>query len=193
MAAFIEFPDGFSADLFSGESERGCVLAAHAFLDEQLKCLFRIVAGNPAMAERLVSRLLRGGGVGKFQERVEAALKLGLIGEGVATLLRGLNKLRNDFAHNPAARELSNEKVENIWKSLVKAARENSAGIGLHGMFGLLAEDGGSPRSRFVGIMLILFRHFDGVIRSYSQPERRPSRQPLEFPPADDSTPPEVC
>jgi hypothetical protein len=81
--------------------DRGCVLVAHAFIDEQLEVLLTTHL-NRISNGRLTAGLLKRGPsalLGMFSPRAKMATALGLIDPKLYRTLRVLNKLRNDFAH----------------------------------------------------------------------------------------------
>jgi hypothetical protein len=92
-----------------GESDRGCVLVTHAFLDERLKVLLkthlRRVSG--ADGDKYLTDLIENGVVaegphtplGSFLFSARMAAALGLIHPALLNTLLALNKERNKFAH----------------------------------------------------------------------------------------------
>ena len=84
------------------ESDRGCVLIAHAILEERLGDLIEAhVLGTKSALRNLVAELRQGRGnpMGRFASCVDYAQRLGLIEGWMAKALRKVNELRIEFAH----------------------------------------------------------------------------------------------
>lgn len=82
------------------ESDRGCVLVAASFLEQELGSLLSafFVEGDEA------KQLLRvDGPLGSFSSRIDASLALGLISRDVGRQLHLIRKIRNEFAHSVEA------------------------------------------------------------------------------------------
>jgi len=83
--------------LLGNESDRGCALAAAAYLDEQLEALFR---GYLVDDKARVNNLMESNGpLGTFSGRIDLAYLLGLIPKKAANDLHLIRKIRNEFAH----------------------------------------------------------------------------------------------
>ena len=79
------------------ESDRGCALAAAAYLEERLGCL---IAGFVIDCPDVVERLLESNGpASTFSARIDLAYLLGLIGPKGRRDLHLIRRIRNDFAH----------------------------------------------------------------------------------------------
>ncbi|PPT47584.1 hypothetical protein XarbCFBP8147_17570 [Xanthomonas arboricola] len=113
-----------------GESDRGSVVLAAAWIDDQLTCLIKSFLCTPLNEQE---RLLKiGGPVGDFGTKIELAYRLGLIREETYRSLGLFRRLRNDFAHlsspltfqTPAVKDrvldifrLNEQMLEAIWET----------------------------------------------------------------------------
>ena len=79
------------------ESERGCVLAAAAFLDSVLAEMLIVRFTNGRVGEKLVRGF--NSPLGTFSSRITAAFALGLLAESEHKQLDRIRRIRNDFAH----------------------------------------------------------------------------------------------
>jgi DNA-binding MltR family transcriptional regulator len=93
------------------ESDRGCVLIAHAILEEMLGDMLRahfIRCSNASKA--ILDSLLSPGEfrpLGTFSPRIKVTCALGLIDPKTAAALTALNKIRISFAHYQEPRHTS--------------------------------------------------------------------------------------
>ena len=103
------------------ESDRGCVLIVHAFVDERLRVLLRAFLSRMSGSNnKHIDELLRSGQtacLGSYGHRVTMARSLGLIDEDILKGLRALNKVRIPFAHK-AHTKLSSQEVNTIIDNL---------------------------------------------------------------------------
>jgi hypothetical protein len=109
---------GALVDSLVGESDRGCVLMAHAFLDEQVKALITEHLQNMRNIPKNAVELLIPTGWGAFHKRVQIAIALGLLPKEAEGIMNELAELRNDFAHLSHVNELSLDDVEPFLKQL---------------------------------------------------------------------------
>lgn len=93
-------------DALLGESERGQVLIATAFLDKAMRgCLaakFTAETTTPKLQNTLLGSEKNGGAnapLGTFGVRIQALRAFGFIGEETYTALEQVRKVRNAFAH----------------------------------------------------------------------------------------------
>ena len=95
-------------DDFLDESDRGCVLIAHAIIEERLGDLIeRHLLATSDGQRKLVAdlRQRRGNAMGSCPACISYASKLGLISTHMAGALQQINDLRNAFAHYKQPRE----------------------------------------------------------------------------------------
>lgn len=83
---------------FARESNRASVILGVARLDELLRQLLKRVL-SPASGPKNDSLLRPDGPLGTFGARIMACERLGLIDMGIASSLRLIKAIRNDFAH----------------------------------------------------------------------------------------------
>jgi len=85
-----------------GESDRGCVLVAAAFLDEALELLLRSrMRSEPKVVKQSIDPLLTGiGPLKSFWARTELCRALDLLTEWEYEDLKKIRDLRNLFAHS---------------------------------------------------------------------------------------------
>src|SRR5208282_4601818 len=82
------------------ETDRGCAVAAAAFLDEELKGLLAsVLADDPKLIQELFSH---SGPLATFSARIDLSLLLSLISRAAWRDLHIIRKFRIDFAHSPA-------------------------------------------------------------------------------------------
>ena len=81
------------------ESDRGCALIAAAFVDAQLKELFRACFIDDAKC--MDDPLGTSKPLGTFSARIDLAFALGLLDSDVHRDLHLIRKIRNEFGHNP--------------------------------------------------------------------------------------------
>jgi len=119
------------AEELRGESDRGSVVLAAAWIDEQITCLIKSFLCTPLSGQE---RLLKiGGPVGDFGAKIELAYRLGLIRKETHRSLELFRRLRNDFAHlsspltfqTPAVKDrvleifkLNEQMLEAIWDTV---------------------------------------------------------------------------
>lgn len=92
--------DEFFGDL-DKESDRGCVLAAAAILDNYLEVLLRARFSQDAtVVKRIINPLFKGHGpLASFWSKTQLAYSLNLIPEWMYEDLDRIRELRNKFAH----------------------------------------------------------------------------------------------
>jgi DNA-binding MltR family transcriptional regulator len=101
--------------MLTNESDRGCVLATHAYCGQELAQAIRDYLINLCDAPKtLVEDLLEEGEfkpLGGFSSRAKMARALGLITQPTLEALVALNRLRNHFAHHPGLVRLTADRV----------------------------------------------------------------------------------
>ena len=118
-----KFPETQSGILdLSTESDRGCVLASHAWIEKLLGDNIRnrlTQTGGPGAANVIVELIgddakNNGGPISMFAHRARLAFALGLIQHGTYQSLVELNDLRTHFAHHPGKVALTLQRVNAI-------------------------------------------------------------------------------
>ena len=120
------------------ESDRGCVLAGTAFLNDEVEALLRAsFCESSDMLKKTVDPLFKGGNapLGSFWAKIKLALALELITPSTHDILDRMRELRNEFAHKSSPVSLSDEKLGPI---LVKLEAHLQKVIKA---FGLLVEE----------------------------------------------------
>jgi DNA-binding MltR family transcriptional regulator len=102
------------------ESDRGCVLVAHAFIEEAIQEVLRAVLLERREArEQVIERIVSGSeAFAKFPSRVAMLRELCQLPEDVANAIGKLNTLRNRFAHRRHTNRLVQEDVVGIFNKL---------------------------------------------------------------------------
>ncbi len=108
-----------------GQTDRGCIIVAHAFFDEEVGEVLRKHFQACGSKEKLCSELLGGenGGYAPLRGlllRVKLAVALGLLDSDLLPIFDRLNTLRNQFAHRTRAKDLTKLHIE----SLLQTAQE---------------------------------------------------------------------
>jgi len=82
----------------SEESDRGCVVLASSYLDEQLARLLRdVLVDDESVADQLIDDR---GALATFSARIDMAYMLGCLPNEQRRALHIVRKVRNDFAHD---------------------------------------------------------------------------------------------
>jgi hypothetical protein len=82
----------------SGESDRGCVVLASSYLDEQLARLLReVLVDDESVADQLLDDR---GALATFSARIDMTYMLGYLPNEQRKALHIVRKVRNDFAHD---------------------------------------------------------------------------------------------
>jgi DNA-binding MltR family transcriptional regulator len=103
------------------ESDRGCVLAGAAYLDDEVELLLRDAFLKPDEAiKKCIDPLLKGGNapLGSFWAKIKVACAMGLISPTLHDALDKVRELRNAFAHKAGPVSLSDERVAPILNRL---------------------------------------------------------------------------
>jgi DNA-binding MltR family transcriptional regulator len=109
---------GFLLETMAVETDRGCVLVAHAGIDDALEALLREYfkkATAPHDRTKEINFLLENEPIppiGSFGVRIRVCYVLGLFSERVFLSLRRLNDLRVAFAHGAQPVELTKKDIE---------------------------------------------------------------------------------
>ncbi len=103
------------------ESDRGCVMVAHAFFDEKLGSLLReYFLRTPTALKSLLDDVLDGSKafvpLGATARRIEKAKTLSLIEKDIAGAAKAFNVLRNKFAHRSHSDRLELDDVTPIYR-----------------------------------------------------------------------------
>lgn len=152
------------------ESDRGCVLSAHGFLDGRLEGLLR-EEFRPSKVEidteHWLNCLFSSGSMPPLQSfyvKAVMARALGMIDRGTFDSLFQLNRLRNHFGHNPGRVTLTEERVAVICDPLrpeLKAYLNRAERLLLRGK-----ENTHAARTRFVAVAYTLMFAFDLAMRA---------------------------
>lgn len=113
------------------ETDRGCVLAAHGYLDSQLEDLLRERflkdGGDEREQQEQISFLLKRGSLAplsSFYVKASMAFVLGAIDKELFVALTKLNELRRHFAHYHGRVTLTVERSKSIYDALSKESME---------------------------------------------------------------------
>ena len=88
------------SDNLQRESDRGCVILAFAWMDEQLSSnLQRFLLPSSHQSSRSDELLGAGRPLGDAATKIDLSFRLGLLRENTKTSLHLFRRLRNDFAH----------------------------------------------------------------------------------------------
>ena len=107
------------------ETDRGCAVAAAAFIDEEPKVLLMSALANETkLIEQAVSQ---SGPLANFSARIDFALLMGLLSRAVWRDLHLIRKIRNDFAHSPAPLAFDADPISSRCGELSHSWREKDA------------------------------------------------------------------
>jgi DNA-binding MltR family transcriptional regulator len=100
-----------------GETDRGAVLMAAAFLDDKLKGLIE----KRLVQDRKVRKRVFdfNGALGTFSSRIDFAYLIGVIPKNAQKDLHTIRNIRNQFAHHAAPLSYDDEKVKGLCNNLV--------------------------------------------------------------------------
>ena len=117
LARVLDFRDSLNS-----ETDRGCVIFAVAFLDEELKVfLTKAFIDEP----KLVSDFFgRNGPLSNFSARIDFAFLMGWLAIAEWRDLHLIRKIRNDFAHYPNPVSFVDEKIQSRCKEFCHSGRE---------------------------------------------------------------------
>lgn len=94
----------------AGESDRAAVLVSVAMLDEALRdLLIRKLAPNPSSIDTLFDG--PSAPISSFSAKIDLAYRVGVVSARLCRDLHLFRKIRNDFAHRPAACRLDDQEV----------------------------------------------------------------------------------
>lgn len=132
------------------ESDRGGVLMAAAFLDDQLK---QMLLGRLVNDKKVSKRAFEfNGPLGTFSSRIDFSYLLGMLPSNARRDLHLVRSIRNKFAHNASPMDLNHEQVKPLCDQLV-----------FHGVR-TVASPGSKFRRSVMGLLtLITGRINDGV------------------------------
>ena len=95
------------------ESERGCVVLAFAWMDNQLTCnLRKYLLPSAQHAEKADELLGIGGPIGDAATKINLCFRLGLLGSNTHKSLHMFRRLRNDFAHLASNISFDNQTIK---------------------------------------------------------------------------------
>jgi DNA-binding MltR family transcriptional regulator len=109
-------------DVLMDESDRGCILVAQAFLENQLENLLRkhlVKVSNET--EKFINKLIGSGTstpLGSFAPRARMARALGLINTKTYSVLMAINDLRRKYAHCPQHVTLKLNEITTMYDEL---------------------------------------------------------------------------
>lgn len=107
------------------ETDRGCAIAAAAFLDEELKVLLAgVLADEPKVLKEAFSQ---NGPLASFSARVDFAMLMGLLSRAACRDLHIIRRIRNDFAHSPHPLSFEDIGIRNRCTELRYTFREPGA------------------------------------------------------------------
>lgn len=159
-------PDAKLIQALGAESDRGCVLVAAAFLDEQVKVLLKLRYSTDHDARQtLIDEVLTPTnmtGVGTANWCINRAVRIGLMPDPeIPDALRQLCTVRNEFAHQSHRGDLVAGDVSRIHKFLkshtaaidhwIDATRKDAVALAKQGK--QLSDE----RIRFIGITMFLW------------------------------------
>ena len=116
LAGFVPFLDDLNK-----ESERGAVLIASAYIEDQLGQIIAAFLLESARSKHLLAGF--NAPLGTFSARATAAEALGLISEEEYCDLTFIRKIRNEFAHSHRA-TFSNARVVQMCRNLKHSAKD---------------------------------------------------------------------
>jgi uncharacterized protein YutE (UPF0331/DUF86 family) len=157
---------------FIGESDRGCVLIAHALLEERIGDLIEVylltsIDKIKTHLERL--RTGRNNPMGSFIACVEYAESLQIITQKLANILKEINKMRKAFAHYqlPRTNKIELSQVQSIFELFDDNAKKLAMDFIKSENFAW-PEGYSEARRYFVGIVSALFVILDTMIQIQS-------------------------
>lgn len=104
------------------ESDRGAVLVAAAYIDEELADVIRaFLVNDPKIADRLFEYP---GPLSTLSARCDVAYLLGLFGKDFYSDIRTIIKIRNNFAHTKGGATFEREDITDLCKNLTRGMRE---------------------------------------------------------------------
>jgi hypothetical protein len=120
-----------------GESERGCVVLAFAWMDDQLTCnLRKYLLPSAQQAEKADELLGAGRPIGDAATKIDLCLRLGLLQPNTQKSLHMFRRLRNDFAHLASNISFADQRIHDR----VVAIFDNEEGM-LNGLWQAIIED----------------------------------------------------
>jgi hypothetical protein len=120
-----------------GESERGCVVLAFAWMDDQLtRNLRRYLLPSTQQAEKADELLGVGRPIGDAATKIDLCLRLGLLQPNTHKSLHMFRRLRNDFAHLASNLSFGDQSIHDR----VAAIFDNEEGM-INGLWQALIED----------------------------------------------------
>ena len=105
------------------ESDRGAVLVAAAYIDEELADLIRAFLVND---RKITERLLEyPGPCSTLASRCDLAYCLGIFGKDVYADIRTIIKIRNNFAHTKEGAAFERQDISDLCRNLTRGMRDS--------------------------------------------------------------------
>jgi DNA-binding MltR family transcriptional regulator len=101
---------------FNGESDRGAVLTAGAYLDERLSEMLKGFLAEVKETDDLLFGF--NAPIGTFSSRIKAAYSLGLIQENEFKELNTIRKIRNEFGHSWKKVSFETQQIKDLCSNL---------------------------------------------------------------------------
>jgi DNA-binding MltR family transcriptional regulator len=134
------------------ETDRGCGVAAPAFIDEELKFLLQsVLADDDKLIEQAFSQ---SGPLASFSARIDFGFLMGLLSRVAWRDLHIIRKVRNDFAHSAKPLSFDDDAIRSRCSELSHSGREKSA----------------SPRQHFTSAVCGVLACIHGSLSSAKRP-----------------------
>ena len=162
---------------FGAESDRAAVILGAAKLDILLyQVLQRFLLPTPTSEDRLLEGE---SALGTFSARINAAYRMGLIDAALARALHLVRKIRNAFAHETAAGDLSTGPYQDRVRELVAPLRSDEGFESGRDLPGIKHTRGASRNFRVA--LAIICTRLDFLL-GYVKPLSRDRAMPLVIP-----------
>jgi len=116
----------------SSESDRGCMLVSHAFIDERMQEIIKdILFQWPGVLQGEIAKIVSGWSevFTSFPRRVDFFRKHCHLSKEVARALKKFNTIRNEFAHKAHANRIVPEDVVKILDELARSQQDEVAAM----------------------------------------------------------------
>jgi DNA-binding MltR family transcriptional regulator len=107
------------------ETDRGCGVAAPAFIDEELKVLLKSVLADESKIIELA--FSQSGPLASFSARIDFGLLMGLLSRAAWRDLHIIRRIRNDFAHSAKPLSFEDDAIRSRCSELSFSLREKDA------------------------------------------------------------------
>jgi len=111
-----------SVNSLKEESDRGCIIVAAAWIDDDLKT--KISSFLLTKAEKNDELLHETNALGNFSDRIDVAYRLGLIQKDTRKVLHILRKMRNDSAHKRVINSFDKPAIKNRTIDIARGVEE---------------------------------------------------------------------